>query len=969
MFDYYGRIFKYCWEKDSFIYNNKGELVFEGFALDSRYDYLIVEKEGKYGVIDFNGKHVVEIEYDDVVIVSPKRFIVRRNDAAAWSLGVLDDNSNIIIDFKYKYITSSKGDFFDCFLECYSSQRVPRSNGGNYEYEGKDKEYWLNSYGKEVYQGKAEVLSERLLACDKKGIKAVINFNGEKIVNYRYKRIKLLDNYLIVENDDKVGVLTDSGSVVIDAIYDNIEFVHIDNSVSQKYTGSEVYGCFSKENVFDTDSDKNRLNRSLIQFVRDDCFYTGEIKLPVAHYSFNDVMILRGTTYAELFSNKEGIIYNSRFDTIQQLTDLSYVVSKDGKYGVYRRDAHRLIIECEYDRIIFEGGHVVLLCKDGLWGAKTLVLPEHHSYLSTKVDVPVEFKEIAILTSSENLFGVKHDREHYLGGTIEEYTIVDDVGKTYKKMDEFWKLSSMPVFYDVNHILTSRDEKYGFVSVNGYESVPFIYDEIKKRNDPFFDVRIDKFWGVIDVLGKVIVSVKYDFPIQGDFDDLIVTDALSKCKGVLGADGREKVPAVYEHLMVEERVIYCGYGGYEYPINNFFSDNIVDACWGVLKKDGTPIITPSYDCFKEIDGYILAGRDGTFLLEGQDVDYRLSQREYGGVYDLFDYDGNLILGGFNQFHKDQEYNLLYFHFGGGWKQTRGEWGLYGCDWNEGNGRWLVTDMNLTSIIPKQDGSSFTFRKGAKCKITKKKDNGKITSYWSFPLEQFSVLKPIVTDGCFIIGDNNKQKVIRFKDRASSRFYNKVKIIDKINFFTYERKEDLSGVGISSFEQELIGCDKNYSLLTIPVLNFVFAVQKIDDGNYSVLLLSIPNTNQISVAIDKIDYCALIELLKKGKLQILYSSDLSEDQRIVVRDKSVFNEDFIISQNIEERNDPFEEKEPYWFSVNIIASLSRDNYNYDYNYDGGDGDRDYGRDTWDAMTDGMYGDMPDGFDGDYDFMGR
>ena len=30
---------------------------------------------------------------------------------------------------------------------------------------------------------------------------------------------------------------------------------------------------------------------------------------------------------------------------------------------------------------------------------------------------------------------------------------------------------------------------------------------------------------------------------------------------------------------------------------------------------------------------------------------------------------------------------------------------------------------------------------------------------------------------------------------------------------------------------------------------------------------------------------------------------------------------------------------------------------------------YERDSWDAMTDGMYGDMPDGFDGDYDFLGR
>ena len=32
------------------------------------------------------------------------------------------------------------------------------------------------------------------------------------------------------------------------------------------------------------------------------------------------------------------------------------------------------------------------------------------------------------------------------------------------------------------------------------------------------------------------------------------------------------------------------------------------------------------------------------------------------------------------------------------------------------------------------------------------------------------------------------------------------------------------------------------------------------------------------------------------------------------------------------------------------------------------DEDYSRNTWDAMTDGMYGDMPDGFDDDYDFLG-
>lgn len=34
----------------------------------------------------------------------------------------------------------------------------------------------------------------------------------------------------------------------------------------------------------------------------------------------------------------------------------------------------------------------------------------------------------------------------------------------------------------------------------------------------------------------------------------------------------------------------------------------------------------------------------------------------------------------------------------------------------------------------------------------------------------------------------------------------------------------------------------------------------------------------------------------------------------------------------------------------------------------DDNTDYMRDTWDAMTDGMYGDMPEGFDGDFDFLG-
>lgn len=38
------------------------------------------------------------------------------------------------------------------------------------------------------------------------------------------------------------------------------------------------------------------------------------------------------------------------------------------------------------------------------------------------------------------------------------------------------------------------------------------------------------------------------------------------------------------------------------------------------------------------------------------------------------------------------------------------------------------------------------------------------------------------------------------------------------------------------------------------------------------------------------------------------------------------------------------------------------------YDDGPDYDELARDTWYAMTDGMYGDMPERFDGDYDFLG-
>ena len=52
--------------------------------------------------------------------------------------------------------------------------------------------------------------------------------------------------------------------------------------------------------------------------------------------------------------------------------------------------------------------------------------------------------------------------------------------------------------------------------------------------------------------------------------------------------------------------------------------------------------------------------------------------------------------------------------------------------------------------------------------------------------------------------------------------------------------------------------------------------------------------------------------------------------------------------------------------NKISSFCNDYL--DHYYDDYNDTSDWMEDTWDAMTDGAYGDMPDGFDGDFSFMG-
>jgi len=164
-------------------------------------------------------------------------------------------------------------------------------------------------------------------------------------------------------------------------------------------------------------------------------------------------------------------------------------------------------------------------------------------------------------------------------------------------------------------------------------------------------------------------------------------------------------------------------------------------------------------------------------------------------------------------------------------------------------------------------------------------------------------------------------------------------------------------------------NENTSILTYPVDGFVFGVSDIDDSNCNVNLYNIKKKGFAPIsAISSMSERTLFGIIKKGLLHISLTDTEMNLKRISVIKKDVFDKAFssLISEmgKASTKSLPIS---PYWYTEDYRLSELNNQYNDNY-HDYGD-EPDYLRDTWDAMTDGMYGDMPDGFDGNYDFLGR
>lgn len=711
----------------------------------------IFEENSKYGYRDENGTIVIPAKYEEAKDFKENHAVVKYSGF----FGVINFSDEPVIDFAYTSI-----DEHNLFFECKAIQ----------ENEPKEKTFWYNRNGALLHEGLANVLSEEFL-CISNGKKyGVIDKDGNRIINCLYESILLTNELFVVLRDDKLGLYDLNGSIILDAFCNSIESVIIENdwrtlgntNERLKVIRGAYYPGFCKAYYFDTDDyPETFLKRERI-YVRKD-FWGAIEKGPIGVFSktiedINKPLIISTDKEKMLFLKSEGIILDNGFEDIQQLTSVSYAVKKNNHWGIYSLETRNFIISIEYDSLRFYGGHTVLLCKDGLWGAKDIFSDEPF-YDTYKVSIPTQYLEIAILDDNQSYFGCKKIYE-FTGEPC--YALVRSDGEEIH-FDEYHEFDSQFVCYDYDHFLTSDDGKYGFVSpngfltdpfrkegTNGYTSIPFKYDEVRQREDGRFDIRIGKRWGILSMDGREVTPIKYIESLPSPFDNnIIVQDADSYYFGVLSPAGVEIIPTIYQHLLNcnedlvgynDKDLFFYGYGEYkecidEYNENTYISDFVQDLdeiMWGVVNNVGKRIIEAKYGCYKILPGYIVAGRGGNLRRYPSDA-----------LYDLYTKEGEFLIGGFKEVVYDESHELFFFFFGGEFEcgadhsydsYNGRDYFDYYEEFDRGDNLWLILDKDLKTVIRNEKGEQFQFEKGFIGKVEIRRDDEKKTYEYNLPLE-------------------------------------------------------------------------------------------------------------------------------------------------------------------------------------------------------------------------------------------
>ena len=364
--------------------NSKDETILTGYEqIEALENVLRIKKNGKYGLIDLNGKELLPAEYDEITVLEGiENSLIIKKDG---KVGLVNDTGSVIIDANYKEI---KG-----LGDTYKDGYITIDEQGKYGLISATKKQILENKYDEILQ----VPLKEYYAIKENGKQKLINSNGEVLIDSGFDEIKsTTTNGIIFVKDNLYGEMNTSGEVTIKADYQELKEVKEQIYIAKQ---NNKYGIIDGlgNGLTAFEYDGMTYNEKADLFFADDSEY--KTSIIDNKYDVKTTGILSEVNtdeeYIRMRISDEYKYYNLKGEEISNIQALKnntiFLDKKDGKYGYVDKKGNA-ITEYIYDDAIEQNKYGFVAVKEnGLWGAldkegKEVIEPKYNLDNNLKID-------------------------------------------------------------------------------------------------------------------------------------------------------------------------------------------------------------------------------------------------------------------------------------------------------------------------------------------------------------------------------------------------------------------------------------------------------------------------------------------------------------------------------------------------------------------------------------------------------
>ena len=464
--------YDYNSQEDSYstkVYNEKNEeifsqyeqvlpLMFQDSTAKVPYEKSVLKykENGKYGIMDFEGKKITKAQYTSIESLLYKEgyLIVGEND----KYGIINGKGKRIVKSQYDTITAD-GYYKEDSKYKYAGFIVSAKTETGYQYG------YINFKGKMILEAEYNEVDRVTEISDDENAYLVAFKNGQAgllknkkyILQHQYEDIEYNKNNKLftVQKASRQGIVDLEGKQIIETEYDNI-FISQDLIIAEK--DGESY-------TFDINGNKqdSEVNNELIKTENENYF----------------ISIEDNEKYGVLNKNNEKIIDNN-YQYIEYVFGDLFIATKNGKSGVIDATGNTKI-NLEYDVVQrLENTNIIQAIK----------IKENVTKLYNK-----NLEEVSFLKNA-----VVYNKNNYI-------KVVSDTDMQY--LDKEGNIISSKEILEQNDIYAlKKDEKWGFVDKEGNIIIEPKYDMVTEFNSyGFAGIKQGNKWGVIDTTGNIVLEI------------------------------------------------------------------------------------------------------------------------------------------------------------------------------------------------------------------------------------------------------------------------------------------------------------------------------------------------------------------------------------------------------------------------------------------------------------------------------